>query len=169
MTVRQALQRVKGKYLLLPPKSKTSRRVIVGLPVSIVNALREHKARQEKERQALGDRWLNQHGLVFTTAYGAPLNGTWVTHCFQGLCKEAGLRHLRFHDLRHSCASILQKMGVPIADVQKLLGHSHPSLTQATYTHALSQETTMAAVDRVLRGRANGTAKSSQQEVMSGS
>jgi integrase len=153
LTVRRALQRVHGKYQLVEPKSETSKRTIAPLPAIIVSNLREHMTRRDVERDALGARWLNSWDLVFTTPHGAPLHGTQVTKEFQGICERAGLRRLRFHDLRHSCASILQRWHVPLSDVQALLGHSHPSLTQATYTHALSQERAATAMDEVFGGK----------------
>jgi integrase len=153
LTVRRALQRIKGKYQLVEPKSETSKRTIAPLPTLLLSTLREHKARQDTERDGLGARWLNSWGLVFTTPHGAPLHGTQVTKEFQHICERAGLRPLRFHDLRHSTASILQALRVPLSDVQALLGHSHPSLTQATYTHALSQERAATAMDEVFGGK----------------
>ena len=155
LTVKWALQRIKGKYQLVEPKSEASKRTIAPLPAVILSTLREHKARQDAERDALGARWLNSWDLAFTTPHGAPLHGTQVTKEFQCICKRAGLRELRFHDLRHSCASILQAppFSVSVADVQQLLGHSHPSLTQATYTHALSQDRAATAMDEVFGGK----------------
>ncbi len=153
LAVRRALQRIRGKYQLVEPKSETSKRTIAPLPTLLLITLREHKARQDTERDALGARWLNSWGLVFTTPHGAPLHGTQVTKEFQGICERVGLRPLRFHDLRHSTASILQALHVPLSDVQALLGHSHPSLTQATYTHALSQERAASAMDQVFSGK----------------
>jgi integrase len=152
LTVNKALQRINGNYMLVEPKSATSRRTISPLPTAITSALIEHKARQDDERDALGQRWLNRWELVFTTPYGAPLHGTTVTHGFQAICEGAGLRRIRFHDLRHSCSSILEALGVPLSQRQALLGHSHPSLTQGTYTHALSQDLFASAMDQVLGG-----------------
>jgi integrase len=63
------------------------------------------------------------------------MNPSNVTHQFQAALANAGLRHVRFHDLRHSAASFLIASGVPMRQVQDQLGHSGLALTIATYTH----------------------------------
>ena len=54
---------------------------------------------------------------------------------FDALCRRAGLRRVRVHDLRHTCASLLHALGVPARDAQEILGHSHISITLGIYTH----------------------------------
>jgi integrase len=72
---------------------------------------------------------------VFRTATGWPLNGTWVHHKFQAATKAANLPTIRFHDLRHSAASLLIAQGVPALVVAAVLGHSSVNLTLNTYAH----------------------------------
>jgi integrase len=155
LTVRHALQRFDGNYVLVEPKSRASRRTISPLPEVITTGLREHKQRQDRERDALGRRWLNVQNLVFTTAYGAPLSASVVTHDFQRILQRAGLPRIRFHDLRHSCASLLLAQGVPTRMIMELLGHSQITLTLNTYSHVLPsvRKETAAAMDRVFGGK----------------
>ncbi len=155
LTVRHALQRLNGNYVLVEPKSRAGRRTISPLPEVITTALKEHRRRQERERDALGGRWLNVQNLVFTTAYGAPLSASVVTHDFQRILQRAGLARIRFHDLRHSCASLLLAQGVPTRMIMELLGHSQITLTLNTYSHVLPsvRKETAAAMDRVFGGK----------------
>ncbi|HLH70450.1 MAG TPA: site-specific integrase, partial [Candidatus Dormibacteraeota bacterium] len=107
LQVRRTLQRVEGRYRLLDVKTRLSRRELA-MPRMVVERLQVHRARQEQERAAAGARWGNDLGLVFTTVRGDPLNGAVVTHAFQRVLEGAGLRRMRFHDLRHSCDTFLQ-------------------------------------------------------------
>ena len=100
----------------------------------IAAALREHFARQQRERASSG--WTD-HGLVFTTPIGTPLDGTAVTKSFQRILASAGLPQRRFHDLRHSCATLLLVQGVSPRVVMDLLGHSQIGLTMNTYSHVI--------------------------------
>jgi len=110
LAVRNSLQRIDGKLQIVEVKTQKSRRTIT-LPKVAVDALLEHRARREQERQLAGTRW--QEGtFVFTTSIGTPLEGSTVTHRFQAALKTAGLRRIRFHDLRHSCATLLLAQGV---------------------------------------------------------
>jgi integrase len=89
-----------------------------------------------QERLLAGSRW-QETGLVFTTAIGTPLDGGSVTHRFQRMLERAGLPRLRFHDLRHACASLLLAQGVHPRVVMEILGHSQISLTMNTYSHVI--------------------------------
>ena len=132
LRVRVALQRVEGRGLqIVEPKTARSRRTIV-LPPQVVESLRAHKSRQAKA----GFGW-HDDDLVFTTAIGTPLEGSSVTHRFQKLLRRADLPHLRFHDLRHACASLLLAQGVHPRVVMEILGHSQISLTMNTYSHVI--------------------------------
>lgn len=99
LTIRKAMQRVRGKLELVDPKTTKSRRTMA-LPDVAVNALRAHRVRQLEERLLAGSRWQDS-GLVFATTIGTPLDGRNVTRHFQKLLKDAALPRQRFHDLRH--------------------------------------------------------------------
>lgn len=152
LIVANALQRVRGGLILVPPKTRRSRRTIE-LPGAAVTALRTHKVRQLEERLLAGGRWKNT-GHVFTTTIGTPLDGTSVTKAFQRLLVRAGLPRLRFHDLRHSCATLLLVQGVPARVVMEILGHSSIALTMNTYSHVMPSLMREAAdaMDRVFTG-----------------
>ena len=135
LTVRNALQRVNGKLILVEPKSVTSHRT-VALPALVHEALRAHRVRQLEERLYAGARWHDDpRDLVFVSTIGTPLDGITVTRRFQALLKSVGLPHQRFHDLRHACASFLLTQGVAARTVMETLGHSQISLTLGTYSH----------------------------------
>ncbi len=95
-------------------------------------------------------------GFVFAHPDGSPLDGTVVTHQFQKLLKRAGLPRLRFHDLRHSCASLLLAQGVSARMVMQTLGHSNISTTMDIYSHVIPslRQEAADAMDRALVGTA---------------
>jgi integrase len=133
--VNQALQRVNGQLLLVPPKTARSRRS-VSLPPMVVEALRHHKAGQREERLLAGPEW-KETALVFTTRGGSPIEPRNATRSFKRVLARAGIREIRFHDLRHSCATLLLVQGVAPRVVMEILGHSQISLTMNTYSHVL--------------------------------
>ena len=150
VAVLRTLQRINGVYEYLPPKTTKSRRTIP-LPSIAVQALRRHRTRQLEERLRLGQKW-NEQDLVFTGATGQPLYGPYITRRFQRILQQAGLPRLRFHDLRHSCASLLLAQGVPLSSIQEVLGHTSYAFTRDVYAH-LSEELkkdAATAMDRAL-------------------
>src|SRR5690606_6714308 len=101
--IRQAVTRVDGKLTIGLVKTDDSDRT-VALPPTCVSVLRAHQEQQNAEREAAGGRW-QEHGLVFTTRIGTPIEPRNVNRHFAKLCEQAGVRPIRFHDLRHSCAT----------------------------------------------------------------
>ena len=101
-----------------------------------LEALKRHRARQAEERLHAGSVWKNT-GHVFTsaTAPGEHLREVTVARRFKALLREAGLPNNRFHDLRHTCATLLFSQGAWPKDVQEMLGHSSVALTMDRYTH----------------------------------
>jgi len=102
----------------------------------MTDAVRGHKARQNAERLRFGDKWIDMD-LVFCGAHGLPLDGSALTKGFQRFLKTDGLPKIRFHDLRHTRASLLLSRGTPIHDVAAQLGHSTPALVMTTYGHVM--------------------------------
>jgi integrase len=131
------LQRFDGEFHLVEPKTARSRRTIV-MPPSIGKTLDMHRTKQASERASAGKDW-NKLGLVFTRPDGHPLDGTVVTHQFHRFLDRAGLPQRRFHDLRHSCATLLLVQGVSPRVVMEILGHSHIAMTMNTYTHVVPE------------------------------
>jgi integrase len=79
-----------------------------------------------------------ENGLVFTSQFGTPLNRHNLTQrSFRPLLAKADLPQIRFHDLRHTCATILLSKGVHAKFVQELLGHATIAITLDTYSHVL--------------------------------
>ncbi len=152
LRVNVALQRrkVEGQrdkeFVLVEPKSKTSRRALL-LSEPVRQALLEHR-----ERHVVLS--LNRWGLVFTGAHGQPLEAKTMLRQFLALLERAGLPRMRFHDLRHSCASLMLAQKVPAKVVQSILGHSSYHLTMDTYSHVLPelQAEASAAMGRLLGG-----------------
>jgi integrase len=135
LTVRHALQRVDGKLQLVEPKTEKSHRSIA-LPQVAVSALYSHRARQEGEKALAGSRW-KESGLVFTTTVGTPVDQRRLLTHFHAIVQTAGLPDIRFHDLRHSAATLLLAQGVHPRIVMEILGHSSISLTMNTYSHVI--------------------------------
>jgi integrase len=126
-----------GTHLLLgEPKTKKSRRTIHLTEVA-TEALRDHLQRQMEEMERLGDLY-EDHGLVFTTEVGSLINPTNLRkRSFAALLKRAKLPPMRFHDLRHTCATLLFSRGVHPKYVQELLGHANISITLDRYSHVI--------------------------------
>jgi integrase len=135
LQVQRTLSEPKGGYVFEAPKSGKGRNV--RLTRKAMAALREHRKRQLEERMQKAGLWREQ-GLVFPSAVGTPLWGGNLNRAFKTLLKRAGLPHsFRFHDLRHTCATLLLRQGVNPKFVQELLGHRDVSLTLNTYSHVL--------------------------------
>jgi integrase len=101
-----------------------------------VTALRQHRVRQVAERLATGVGGWQDLDLVFPNAVGRPINASNLLHQrFHPLLKRAGLPRIRFHDLRHTYATIALGRGVPLKVVSDALGHSSIAITADTYMH----------------------------------
>jgi integrase len=131
----RAMQRVDGKLQIVEPKTSSSRRTVV-LPRFAMRHLQEHKTRQDAERQALGDAW-REHGLVFASSIGTPIEPRNVNRRWDELRRKAGLPWLRLHDLRHGCATFLLAKNVPDRVIMEVLGHAEIGVTMNTYAHVL--------------------------------
>jgi integrase len=89
---------------------------------------------EEKNRRLFGNAY-NENGYIFKWDNGIPLRPDYVTSKFRKLLKQHKLPHIRFHDLRHSCASLLISKGFGLKDVQEWLGHADISMTANIYAH----------------------------------
>ncbi|MDQ1011074.1 integrase [Streptomyces sp. V4I23] len=132
--IRRTLQRTAaGGLTTLPTKTRASERRIA-LPTRCVQSLKLHHEQQQREREAAGTTWLHDRH-VFTTEQGRPIDPTNLTRAFITLLRKAGLRRIRFHDLRHSTATLLLEQGVELVVIKELLGHAHIGVTATVYAH----------------------------------
>jgi integrase len=135
LKVVQSLQMIQGEGLkIVEPKTQKSRRMIM-LPAYAVEALKEHLKRREELSKH--PRW-KESGLVFTTNIGTPIEPRNLNRHFVTKMEEAKLPHIRFHDLRHTVASILLEKNIHPKLVSELLGHSNVNLTLNTYSHIIN-------------------------------
>lgn len=136
LRVGRSLTREKGRYLMGDTKTKKGRRR-VNLTPRTVAALKAHRKRQLEERVRFASLY-EDRGLIFSTQTGAIVSPeNLVKRSFKPLLKRAGLPEIRFHDLRHTCATILLGRGVHPKLVQELLGHATVAMTLDTYSHYL--------------------------------
>jgi integrase len=135
LRVNLQLQRVRGGGGLRFSEPKNASRRTVGLSQRAVSALQSHRERQLEEKLRAGP--LYQDGdLVFASGHGTPIDAqNVVNRYYKPLLKRAGLPPIRFHDLRHSCLSLLAQRGEPIRDLQALAGHATAAFTLQRYTH----------------------------------
>ena len=152
LRVGRQLQRMRdGSGLkIVSPKGGKGRTIC--LPTRAVEALKAHRARQAEEKLKAGPLYRDA-GITFATQVGTPLEPSNIDRrSFKPLLKEAGLPDIRFHDLRHTCATVLLSQGVNPKFVQELLGHADIKLTLGTYSHFLPSmgDQTAAAMESAL-------------------
>ena len=132
-------------------KTPKSRRTLA-LPQAAVQALREHRKRQAEDRLAAGSQW-GDHGLVFASATGTPLDAANVRREFRKITESAGLGNgWAPLDLRHTFVSLMSADGVPVEEIARLAGHNRTATTELVYRHELRPVITTGAeiMDRIL-------------------
>lgn len=154
LSIVRALYKRHGVCRMIEPKSTYSRRSIALSPV-LASLLRRHRAEQQAERILLGNP-VKDGDLVFAHPDGSPLDPGTVTHTFTKVIAEAGLHRLRFHDLRHTHATLMLKAGVHPKIVQERLGHGSIAVTLDIYSHVVSglQEVAAQRFEGTLDGEA---------------
>jgi integrase len=134
--VNRSLAYVPNKgYILTTLKTKNSKRQI---PISdnVVKELLIHKAKQEEWKKRLGKAY-EDNDLVICTEMGTMQDPRNILRVMRRLCKSSGVTAIRFHDIRHTHASILISSGVDIVKVSSRLGHANPKITLEIYAHLL--------------------------------
>jgi len=135
--VRPIFYRMRGQWVESEPRSAAGKRKVV-LPAPVLVMLREYRKAQLEQRLKAGPDWHQEFGdLVFSTASGRPIHPANIHRELKAVLSRAGLPPIRFHDLRHTHASLLLKDGVNPRVVQERLGHSTVSLTLQVYSHVL--------------------------------
>src|SRR5262249_40765947 len=152
LRVTRSIQYVKGQGLRLSsPKTQRSRRQVMLSKVA-VTVLARHREAQDRERARQGDKWQDRD-FVFTSRHGQPIYATNVVNrWFPKLLAAARLPRIRFHDLRHTAATLLLGQGVHPKIVSEMLGHTSIGITLDLYSHATPtiQKEATAAFDRLL-------------------
>jgi integrase len=154
LAVRQQVYRLAGEWVFSEPKTTKGRRTI-SLSAMAVEALRQHRVRQAEERLRVGADW-QDYDLVFPNHLGRPIEKqNLMRRSFRPLLGRAGLPPMRFHDLRHSAATLLLAEGVHPKVVQERLGHSTIAVTMDVYSHVMPtlQKDAAERLDRLLAAR----------------
>jgi integrase len=151
VAVRQTLVVAGREVVTSEPKTSRGRRSIALDPRTV--ALRGWRVAQLEERLAWGSAYRDS-GLVFTREDGTALHPEWLSDAFAWRIKQTGLPPIRFHDLRHTHASLGLAAGVPIKVMSERLGHSTSSFTADAYQHATPalEEQAAATVARLVFG-----------------
>ena len=153
-------QRVNGKYVPVVSdvmKNKTSCRTLPLIP-AVEEELLKQKEKQQLYRKLFKKSYSTEYlDFVCTDQEGKLLRPNFVTEHFEWLLRQYGLPHIRFHDLRHSCASLLLANGVPMKQVQEWLGHSDFSTTANIYAH-LDYASKLSSAQAMLEGLGYGNA-----------
>jgi integrase len=151
LTVQRQLQRIPGGgFSLVPPKTRHSSRS-VDLGGETTTMLLEHRHRQDLERRAARDHWV-ENDLVFPSTRGTPMDQRNLSREFKALLARTELPDIRFHDLRHTCATLMLMGGTNPKIAAERLGHSDISITLRTYSHAMPglQQEAAEALDQLV-------------------
>jgi integrase len=133
--IQGTLARTTEGFAVAEPKTRQSGRSVL-LTATTIDALRRHRVRQNEERLAVGRAWDDSWGLVFPNEIGRPVEaGNLLRRSFWPLLLKAGLPRMRFHDLRHSAATLLLSRNVHPKIVSEMLRHSQISVTLDRYSH----------------------------------
>lgn len=130
---RQIQEKKGGGWDFYEPKTRFGTRM-VKLGDGTLTVLRNHKSRQELEMAFAGDRW-QHNNLIFPSVSGTPLNKSNMRKDYNRVLSLAGIPHIRFHDLRHTAASLMLNHKTPLLVASRRLGHSKPSVTLDIYSH----------------------------------
>jgi integrase len=150
ISVSQVLYKRRGVCQYKEPKTEHSRRRVAMTP-KLATYLRGYRAEREGLSLLLG-KPLTLDSLVFANVEGKPIDPCVLSHAFGKIVKRAGLRGVRFHDLRHTFASLMLLRGAKPKVISEALGHSSVAFTMDTYSHIIDgmQEDAMALLDEVL-------------------
>ena len=135
LSVRQAVIIVAYELMVSDIKTDNGRRTI-DLDKRTIEVLHEWREAQDAERLALGETY-EDHDLVIASPDGSQVNPDYFSQCFDRLIAQTGTKRIRFHDLRHTHATILLKAGVPVKVVSERLGHANAAFTITVYQHVM--------------------------------
>ncbi len=136
LSVVRTATRIDGKGIVFTePKTARARRK-VRLADLAVRELKAHRVRQNEERLKLGSLW-EDNDLVFASSVGTPLEEAHLSRSYGAALKKAEIPVIRFHDLRHTAASLLLSQNVHPKVVQEMLGHATIAITLDLYSHVV--------------------------------
>jgi len=136
LSIQRQLQRITGQGLVFAELKSAASSRVVALGPATLDELRRHLSKVREMAVLAGDDW-RQNDLMFPSTLGTPIEPSDLYRRFQALLKRAGLPRVRFHDLRHTSATLMLQQGVHPKIVQERLGHSSISLTLDTYSHVV--------------------------------
>jgi len=154
VVVQTTLHRWPGRGLVREEAKTAHSQRTIGLSGAAVEALRRQRVRQAEERLRVGEAWVDA-GLVFSTTIGTPLD---PSHLLQRwwypLLIRAGLPRIRFHEMRHTAATLLLARGVNVKVVSEMLGHASVSITLTLYAHVVPhmQQHAVDIMDAIIKG-----------------
>ena len=144
ITINKQLLELENKAVVGEPKSEESNR-LVSAPVEIFEIIERHLQRKKRNKNLLGCEY-EDHGLITCNDNGTPIRPVYFSKNFAKVIAKNGMKHVRFHDLRHSCASLMLKSGVAMKTASQILGHSSIGITADLYTHVLQESKKEAAL-----------------------
>lgn len=147
---RQVTKKKDGGFAFSQPKTKSGvRRIDLGN--GTLSVLKEHRQYQFEEMLVAGEKW-QDNDLVFPSTIGTVQDRDNLRRHYKALLKKAGLPEIRFHDLRHTAASLMLNNNIPVIVVSKRLGHAQPSITLDVYGHLIpaKQQEVASLMDELL-------------------
>lgn len=169
ISVAQVLYKRRGLCEFKKPKTEHSRRRVAMTP-KLATFLEEYRVDREEMSRELGVT-LALDGLVFASIDGKPIDPSVLSHAFNRLARGAGLKGVRFHDLRHTFASLMLMRGAKPKVISEALGHASVAFTMDVYSHIIGgmQEDAMRLLNEVMpEGRSSGVSSRKCRDLSSG-
>ena len=142
--VQRQLTKCRTGFEFTSPKTNAGIRQI-NLGSKTIEVMQSHLQRLQAEKLIAGDSW-KDNNIVFPSTIGTPMNRSNLRKRFQTALRNAGLPSIRFHDLRHTAASLMLNNGIPVIIVSKRLGHARASITLDVYGHLIPSKQQEAAI-----------------------
>lgn len=136
LRIERQLNRTEGTSVTFATTKTRYGKRTLKLGSKTIEVLRAHYQRQQMARLEAGEKWPD-HDLIFVTSVGTPINHRNLLRDFKQELRNAGLPEIRFHDLRHTAASIMLNHNIPPIVVSRRLGHAKPSITLDVYGHLI--------------------------------
>ncbi len=144
LLVQRQVQDIRGKGVIYQePKTRAGKRTVM-IGEDTLHILRQHWEQQQTQKQLSRNPW-QENGLMFPSKVGTPMDPSNLRLDFAEVLERAGLPHIRFHDLRHTSASLMLNHNIPVIVASKRLGHSKPSITLDIYGHLYTERQSDAA------------------------